>query len=131
LTEAWILGDELILPAFQNQCLKKLYEVQHKKENTKTLTADDYEIIWEKTSDDSKLRMYLVDYQVAHVLKPSELAQLGELPRDMLRAMFVRAKENTSGIMRLCPPSVKLPTFNTKKYEVPERPLITKNVLRS
>jgi hypothetical protein len=127
LTEGWILGEELLMLAFQNHCLARMSEIQ--KENKQKLTAADYNTIWDKTSEGNRLRMYLVNYVAAlpgasatsGASENSGEYQLNDPPKDMLVAMFVRARKYASIATKQLTPSAMLPGSHMKKYEVPER----------
>jgi hypothetical protein len=90
LINAWILGDELIMPGFQNECLHRISDVE--KTLRKSIGLDMHEM-WEKTGEGSKLRMYFVDRMVTMKL-PAGLSSdvLGDLPSRMLQDMYVRVR---------------------------------------
>ncbi|EPE29112.1 hypothetical protein GLAREA_00270 [Glarea lozoyensis ATCC 20868] len=56
LTWAWILGDELIMPSFQNECMKAMIAIK----KYKSVILPDCFAIWNATSGGSPLRVDLV-----------------------------------------------------------------------
>jgi hypothetical protein len=64
LINAWILGDELLMPGFQNGCLRKIREVETCLRKSIGFNLRD---VRERTGEGSQLRRYVVESAVRYV----------------------------------------------------------------